>query len=330
MPIRPFEIPADIQVMVEVIPPSFQYPENDAWSMQDDEAQAMIDSFNGIKSLWPVIRVIQVFVPPMRDIMRGYIWEEDDQVVGLSNVLRSGNTDQWLIGNVSVLPEYRRRGIARQLVAACADYACERGASQITLEVIEQNVPAVTLYESLGFEVFGGESQLEIEPSDAVEDVPLSPDYVIKPVGLFNWKPSFELAQRVVPETVKKYRPVEPGRFKQPQILRPLLPLLFRAMGSRPHVFEVRRRADDLLVARIGANVRLRSGGINSINITLDPAHGAIAPALIAFMLRTARQHAPGRRIELTVPAWQRATLDAAFQAGFTTRCDMVSMGIIT
>lgn len=55
------------------------------------------------------------------------------------------------ITNVAVLPEYRRRGIAKALL----ERALENEAEFITLEVRESNSPAIELYKKLGFERVG-------------------------------------------------------------------------------------------------------------------------------------------------------------------------------
>lgn len=329
MAIRAFALPGDIPLMEAIIPPSFEYPENPTWSIQGDEAESMVEAFKGMRRLWPLIRVMQVFSPPLRDIMRGYVWEEDGQAVGLTNVLRGGNTDQWLIGNVSVLPEYRRRGIARKLVEASVNYARERGASQITLEVIDGNVPAVKLYEALGFETFDGKSELDYTPGARVEPVLLPEGYTVEPGDLFDSRTMYELAQRITPEQVTKYRPVEQGTFQQPRILRPIVPLIFRAMGSRPYLFIVRHDASGQVVALMVAQMRLRAGGVNNMTLMLDPAHGAIAPALVNFLLRAIAQRAPGRRVSMQAAHWQQPVIDAALEAGFTRRLDYIAMGIV-
>lgn len=329
MAIRAFELPADIPVLTELIPSTFQYPENDAWSIQEDEAESLVESLNALKKIWPLVRVMQWVYSPLRDILRGYVWEEDGKAVAVTNVVRRGDTNQWIIGNVSVLPEYRRRGIARKLVEASVQYARDRHATRILLDVIDGNVPAYNLYAALGFEDFSGETHLDFTPGDLPAPVPLPEEYTITPADLFDWKDRFALAQRITPDTVKKYRPVEEGSYKQPGILRPFLPIIFRAMGLRPHPFEVRRKADNLMVASMMANVRKRKGGVNQLSITLDPAHGNIAPALFNFMLRQVIQLAPDRRIEFSAPKWQAPTITAALEAGFELRYDYVSMGII-
>jgi ribosomal protein S18 acetylase RimI-like enzyme len=52
-----------------------------------------------------------------------------------------------------VLPEYRRRGISDAIFRLLLPKLKEAGAEQYLLEVFEQNVPAVRLYEKTGFRV---------------------------------------------------------------------------------------------------------------------------------------------------------------------------------
>ena len=55
------------------------------------------------------------------------------------------------IHDVSVLPAYRGRGIARKLFTAIEDEARRRGACKVTLEVLSGNERAKALYASLGY-----------------------------------------------------------------------------------------------------------------------------------------------------------------------------------
>ena len=63
--------------------------------------------------------------------------------------------DEIHVLNVAVDPALRRRGVARALLAETLSRARERGASLATLEVRKGNVPALGLYESLGFRRVG-------------------------------------------------------------------------------------------------------------------------------------------------------------------------------
>jgi GNAT superfamily N-acetyltransferase len=51
-----------------------------------------------------------------------------------------------------VMPEHRRKGIAGALVRYAETWAKTRGDRQIGLQVFETNLPALTLYQALGYD----------------------------------------------------------------------------------------------------------------------------------------------------------------------------------
>ncbi|PRQ00496.1 GNAT family N-acetyltransferase [Enhygromyxa salina] len=57
-----------------------------------------------------------------------------------------------LIDNFAVGPRWQRRGVGRALVDAVADWAKQRGATDLELEVWEVNAGAIRFYEEIGFE----------------------------------------------------------------------------------------------------------------------------------------------------------------------------------
>lgn len=80
------------------------------------------------------------------------------------DVLRAGARvvafhNWWLVtGEVHVLaiathPDYRRRGLGAELLAHALDEGRAGGATCATLEVRRGNVPAIAMYERLGFKV---------------------------------------------------------------------------------------------------------------------------------------------------------------------------------
>jgi ribosomal protein S18 acetylase RimI-like enzyme len=83
----------------------------------------------------------------------GFVWEEDGRIVGNLNLMPYflHGQQRFLIANVAVHPDYRRRGIARSLTARAIDAANHRGAGSVWLHVREDNPAAVSLYRSLGF-----------------------------------------------------------------------------------------------------------------------------------------------------------------------------------
>lgn len=65
------------------------------------------------------------------------------------------------VHDLAVLPEFRGRGIGRALLVAAEERARERGCVKLTLEVLESNAPARSLYHAEGFRDFelGGTPQ---------------------------------------------------------------------------------------------------------------------------------------------------------------------------
>ena len=57
--------------------------------------------------------------------------------------------------NVAVHPDYRRKGIAEALVNNLVEQLKKMGSHCLTLEVRASNVPAIALYEKLGFSEIG-------------------------------------------------------------------------------------------------------------------------------------------------------------------------------
>lgn len=53
---------------------------------------------------------------------------------------------------IAVHPAHRSRGIARRLMTHLHDVAAARGAARVRLKVYRHNLPAMRLYESLGYE----------------------------------------------------------------------------------------------------------------------------------------------------------------------------------
>lgn len=85
--------------------------------------------------------------------MGGYVWEEDGLLVGNLSLIPYSvhGKRRYLIANVAVHPEYRRRGIARQLTSQAITFCRQQGIPEVWLHVREENDPAVSLYRSLNF-----------------------------------------------------------------------------------------------------------------------------------------------------------------------------------
>lgn len=79
--------------------------------------------------------------------------QQDGKVAGYCGLLQS--FDEADITNVAVHPEYRRLGIACQMLEQLMEQGGTRGIQRYTLEVRVSNTAAVKLYQKLGFASVG-------------------------------------------------------------------------------------------------------------------------------------------------------------------------------
>ena len=85
--------------------------------------------------------------------LSGYVWEENGRIVGNASLIpfRYNKQRIYLIANVAVHPDYRRRGIARALTQRAMQHAREKKVDNIWLHVRDDNPGAIELYIQLGF-----------------------------------------------------------------------------------------------------------------------------------------------------------------------------------
>ncbi len=96
-----------------------------------------------------------------------------ERVIGfLSAELREGsptfNPKTWAsIDDIFVAPEYRSQGAGRALLEGCRDWAHEKEADGVSLQVAAANSRARKLYENLGFREISVYEVLELDPPSA-------------------------------------------------------------------------------------------------------------------------------------------------------------------
>jgi len=78
--------------------------------------------------------------------------ESDNTIVGYCAVMLPSAGVPADVLTVAVLPNFRRCGIARELMRQMEHWAKERGASSMMLEVETFNEAAISLYQSMGYQ----------------------------------------------------------------------------------------------------------------------------------------------------------------------------------
>jgi len=192
---------------------------------------------------------------------------------------------------------------------------------------VDQNLPAVQLYQEMGFEIFDGSVELDLE-AGATIPAPTAPEgWILSPRSRFDWRTRFELIRRIQPERVARYQPAIEARFRIPPF-QVLFGMLFDRVGGSDSARFTLRSPTGEIVADTRTWFRTNKGGVNGIDIYLDPAHPELATFIVAHAIAHIQAASPNRRIEFTFVAWQPALTEAALSLGCKKRFGAHHMGI--
>ncbi|MBK0347430.1 GNAT family N-acetyltransferase [Aerococcaceae bacterium zg-ZJ1578] len=83
--------------------------------------------------------------------------EVDDQLVGMANLTAFNEEKQQHVAEIGIclIREYWGYGLAKMMMEMLLDFAEHSAIKVITLEVVQENVAAVGLYQSFDFEIVG-------------------------------------------------------------------------------------------------------------------------------------------------------------------------------
>ncbi len=103
----------------------------------------------------------------------GYVWEEAGALVGNLTLIPyyTLKARYYLIANVAVHPDFRRKGIASRMTSVALEHARQRGAQSVWLHVRQENEGAVRLYRLAGFVEQARRSTWHLEPPGSGEAV---------------------------------------------------------------------------------------------------------------------------------------------------------------
>lgn len=89
---------------------------------------------------------------------------EDEQVIGYCGAYLI--LDEADINQVAVAPAHREKGVGRMMLTALMERLKQAGAESVTLEVRKSNIPAIALYEGLGFRTEGIRKNFYEKPAE--------------------------------------------------------------------------------------------------------------------------------------------------------------------
>ncbi len=180
----------------------------------DASGRGLIRELKWLSRTGPALGLLQWMLLGQQPWNLGYVWVEDGRVVGTVSTQRSAaRAHSWLVANVAVHPDYRRKGIALALMRATLDLIRRQGGSEALLQVDDDNLGAVALYREMGFLRVTTQTTWMRSGYTAPPDFRTSA-FDMRLRGRGEWADQWALAALVRPEGLSWARPLQAADFQ--------------------------------------------------------------------------------------------------------------------
>ncbi|MGE5221079.1 MAG: GNAT family N-acetyltransferase [Omnitrophica WOR_2 bacterium] len=207
--LRPFDLRRDLNAVADLVELCFADtldPEGERYLRQMRDAARSATFLR-----WANAVADQTIMP-----LSGFVWEEDRRLVGNLSLIPFNIHSQryYLIANVAVHPDYRRRGIARALTAMAQEQVRRRRGRAAWLHVREENEAAVRLYLSLGFKERARRTTWHSLRSSQLETLRTAPGTVIGSPRSYHWQQQYAWLREIYPEHLSWHLPLNIRNFQ--------------------------------------------------------------------------------------------------------------------
>ncbi len=292
-------------------------------SSLDSDSQRLLNRMSLAQQPWVVLRLRQM----VDGIVPGFVWEESGDIVGNVSLLTTSRPGRYLVANVAVHPDFRRRGIARMLMEEVIDMVERQKGNEILLQVHHDNVGAISLYRMLDFKIIGSMTswyasynQFRLLPLSTSNR---SPDRIgnlfIRPLRGREWLQAWRLDQSSVAPDLNWPEPLPRDAYKQG--FGRWLSNLFA--GRQAETWAVENLDEEL----VGLGTILSEWGrAHGLSLRVNPEwQGKVERPLMAKLLRRL-QYMARRNIRIDHPAGDEVTSDLLREANFHPRRTLTVM----
>ena len=204
----------------------------------------------------------------------GFLWEADGRVVGNANLSKvEGFTGRWALSNVAVHTDYRRQGIARELVKASIDLVRSLSGNIILLQADRDSPETQVLYASFGFRPLATRTTW-VRRGNRVPTVTEIDS--ARRRRREEWKQQWELAKVIHPEGLIWPYPTTSSIFRPHGFIEVL------GLGEDRHWIWSEKGQ---LIGSLSARRRLEKGNWRFILIVQPEARGRVEAGLLALAL---------------------------------------------
>lgn len=288
--LRPVRLRQDLGAVADLIELAFG-------PTMDAGGRAAVREMRTLSRSGPILWFIAGLDNAVQALMRGFVWIDPvtGRLIGNVSIYPAGYGDLWVIANVAVHPDFRRRGIAEEMMRASLDFAIQQKASGVALQVEADNDSAQRLYQKLGFCTLRGFTRWRRHPY-LDPPLPLTQMPDITYLTHREWKAELALAERLRPEDrggMGWLRPTQPREF------RPKFSL-GRTFGMRNEERWVIRdpQNDERLLATLRTDSRFGSTYTRTDVLVAPEYQGELEWPLLNFAIRYAADQRRGLMIE--------------------------------
>jgi ribosomal protein S18 acetylase RimI-like enzyme len=164
----------------------------------DSSGRAAVREMRALSHLGPFLWLLKGVDLMLRGLMQGFVWVEDNHVVGNVSLYPAGYARTWVIANVAVHPDYRHQGIAYKLCEEAMKRVVNWRGGAVILQVDLDNDPAKRLYQRLGFFTERAFTRWHWS-SGSIVPRPLPDMPRITYRGLSDWRAAYELVNLIRP-----------------------------------------------------------------------------------------------------------------------------------
>ncbi len=144
----------------------------------------------------------------------GYVYEVDGQIIGNVSIIPTTVNGRVIIANVAVHDEYRRNGIANQLMEAALDHLQHRAVRHVLLQVDVDNHGALQLYHNLHFKTIGTTTFWTANPG-SWREIASPSDVPIRPLQGKEFRDAYNLDLQTYPIDLNWPDPININTYRQ-------------------------------------------------------------------------------------------------------------------
>ena len=214
--LRPVNLRTDLVPLADLIELAFA-------DTMDSSGRAAVREMRSLSHLGPGLSVLLGMNDLAQGVGLGFVWIENGRLVGNTSIYPANlpGGSSWIIANVAVHPDYRGRGIARQLVQASLDTIRQRSRSRhvsAVLQVEADNAVAFHLYQRLGFMPERSWTQWRRSSTTRTPQPYSDPSIYITRRRPNEWRAEYQMAERLRPAAqggMGWLRPLHAGLFRR-------------------------------------------------------------------------------------------------------------------